>query len=205
MLIIRHGESEADLRGVHEGRADFPLTSKGHAQAEAMSDYISTYYDVDRILVSTLSRAIQTAEHLSVKTGIPLETREELCEWNNGLLAGLPFREAMEKYPPTPGRPMHMAEHECESDLEFRFRIEAALSRILYEMCEGETIAVFSHGHSIALMYRAVLKLPVDSKTMFLTGDTGFHEWLLGDNGSVRVVRSNCTDHLRSLIRRERR
>lgn len=40
LLIIRHGESEADLLDVHEGRADFPLTERGHKQAKAMAEYI---------------------------------------------------------------------------------------------------------------------------------------------------------------------
>ena len=30
LLLIRHGESEADLLDVHEGRADFELTERGH-------------------------------------------------------------------------------------------------------------------------------------------------------------------------------
>ena len=30
LLIIRHGESQADLLNVHEGRADFELTDRGH-------------------------------------------------------------------------------------------------------------------------------------------------------------------------------
>lgn len=38
LLIIRHGESEADLLDVHEGRADFPLSKRGHKQAEAMAE-----------------------------------------------------------------------------------------------------------------------------------------------------------------------
>ena len=29
ILLIRHGESEADILHVHEGRADFELTEKG--------------------------------------------------------------------------------------------------------------------------------------------------------------------------------
>ena len=29
ILLIRHGESEADILHVHEGRADFELTDKG--------------------------------------------------------------------------------------------------------------------------------------------------------------------------------
>ena len=30
ILVIRHGESEADILDVHEGRADFELTERGH-------------------------------------------------------------------------------------------------------------------------------------------------------------------------------
>ena len=30
ILVVRHGESEADILNVHEGRADFDLTEKGH-------------------------------------------------------------------------------------------------------------------------------------------------------------------------------
>ena len=33
LLVIRHGESEADLLDVHEGRADFSLTERGLRQA----------------------------------------------------------------------------------------------------------------------------------------------------------------------------
>ena len=40
LLIIRHGESQADLLNVHEGRADFELTDRGHQQAQAMSKWV---------------------------------------------------------------------------------------------------------------------------------------------------------------------
>ncbi|MDP4164007.1 MAG: phosphoglycerate mutase family protein, partial [Bacillota bacterium] len=36
LLLIRHGQSEADLLGVHEGKADFPLTELGQQQAKKM-------------------------------------------------------------------------------------------------------------------------------------------------------------------------
>ena len=44
LLVIRHGESEADLLDVHEGRADFELTERGHNQAEAMARFVSENY-----------------------------------------------------------------------------------------------------------------------------------------------------------------
>ena len=50
LLIIRHGESEADILKVCEGWADFSLTPRGHKQAEAMSKYVSKHYHVDKII-----------------------------------------------------------------------------------------------------------------------------------------------------------
>ena len=48
LLIIRHGESQADILKVHEGRADFELTERGHRQAEAMSKYVRKNYQVKK-------------------------------------------------------------------------------------------------------------------------------------------------------------
>lgn len=36
ILVIRHGESEADLLDVHEGRADFELTKRGHIRLRSI-------------------------------------------------------------------------------------------------------------------------------------------------------------------------
>jgi 2,3-bisphosphoglycerate-dependent phosphoglycerate mutase len=38
LLLIRHGQSEADLLDVHEGRADFPLTGLGRRQAGLLAE-----------------------------------------------------------------------------------------------------------------------------------------------------------------------
>ena len=47
LLLIRHGQSEADLLGVHEGRADFSLTKTGIIQAEKMAKYVAKHYPPD--------------------------------------------------------------------------------------------------------------------------------------------------------------
>jgi 2,3-bisphosphoglycerate-dependent phosphoglycerate mutase len=41
ILLIRHGESEADILNVHEGRADFPSTELGQKQAMAMANRVA--------------------------------------------------------------------------------------------------------------------------------------------------------------------
>ncbi len=40
ILLIRHGESEADILNVHEGRADFELTERGRKQVGSLSQKV---------------------------------------------------------------------------------------------------------------------------------------------------------------------
>ena len=97
LLLIRHGESEADLLDVHEGRADFSLTDRGRRQAQAMAAAVAERETVTKIYASTLTRAKETASFLSAATGIAVNFDEDLMEFNNGLLAGMSRKEADEK------------------------------------------------------------------------------------------------------------
>ena len=46
-MVKRHGESEADILDVHEGRADFELTDRVHNQPEIMSEFVNQHYHID--------------------------------------------------------------------------------------------------------------------------------------------------------------
>lgn len=193
IVVIRHGESEADILNVHEGRADFNLTEKGHAQAETMAEFVSKNYSIDKIYVSTLKRAVQTATHLSEKLGIPIIMDEMLMEFNNGLLAGLSREEANEKYPKIYNLPIDQSVYGQESRVEFRNRAESAFERILNENDSNSTVAVVSHGGMINQLYHVFLGLPIESKIFFGTGDTGIHEWILKEERYI--LRSNYLNH----------
>lgn len=191
LLLIRHGESEADILNVHEGRADLELTERGHHQAERMSIYAAQNYTIDRIYHSTLKRAVQTAVHLSEATKAPLTADEHLMEFNNGLLAGVGYDEARERFPFI-RVPLHSSVYEQESMLMFRYRAEYMLSKLLSENSEDSTVAAVSHGGMIVQLFRAFLRLPVDSDCRFFSGDACIHELLIED-GKRMVVRTNLT------------
>jgi len=198
LLVIRHGQSEADILNVIEGRANFNLTDFGNRQAELMAEWVKSYMSIDKIYASSLKRARQTAEKLSAATGIPVEHMDDLMEWKNGLIAGLNRQEANEKYPPPEIKHPHTAVYEQESDIEFRLRAETAFSKIINENASDANIAIVSHGGMINKLFQSFLMLPVNSGISISSGDTGIHHWTIDkENISARrVVFGNSLVHL---------
>ena len=181
LLVIRHGQSEADVLGVIEGRADFPLTELGFRQAETMANWLKEHYSISKIYSSPLKRAKQTAEYISKTYDIEVQYENDLMEWNNGLIAGLTPIEANEKYP-EPKKHPHTRIYNQESQIDFRSRIETALSKIINENDSDETIVIVSHGGAINMLFRSFIESPLNSKITVLTGDTGIHHWRIKDN-----------------------
>lgn len=195
LLIIRHGESQADLLDVHEGRADFELTEKGLAQAERLAAWVAERCQVDALLCSPLKRTRQTAERLARRLGLPLRTDELLMEFDNGLIAGMSRMEAAERYPHVPDLPPEKSLYGQESKLAFRNRAEQMLAKLLSSYDTDATIALVSHGGMINQLYHAFLGLPLASRHIFLTGDTGIHVWqIIGEKR--QVVLANGHEHL---------
>lgn len=197
LLLIRHGQSEADILGVMEGRADFPLTSLGKEQAHAMASWMKSQYQLDKIITSPLQRAAQTAEILKMHTGATLSYDDNLMEWQNGLVAGMPYQQAIEQCPlPDPKYP-HTEVYEQESDIQFRMRAETALSKIIHENAADATIAVVSHNGLIGQLLQSFLRLPIQSGVYFeKMADTGIHQ--LEVSGNKRgVLALNMQKHFK--------
>lgn len=195
LVVIRHGQSEADVLKRIEGRADFPLTDLGKKQAALMADWVRANCRPDQILCSTLQRARQTGEILSEKVGVEVQYFEELMEFNNGLVAGLTREEADERYPLPKVKLPHDKYYEQESLIEFRARAETILSRIIYEYPGDKRIAVVSHGGMINMLFRSFLKLPINTDITISTGDTGIHLWKV-EKEKRGISFMNRTEHL---------
>ncbi|WP_028552351.1 histidine phosphatase family protein [Paenibacillus sp. UNC451MF] len=195
ILMIRHGESEADILKVHEGRADFPLTELGRKQVRLMAEKVKRRFPPEFIWASTLRRASETAGVLANTVGCPVQYEDELMEHNNGVLAGLSYEEA-KKYP----RPKEAHERieNGESDIEFRMRIEVIFSRIL-SSSSYDRIAIVAHGGVINNLLRSFLKMPVTKEFGFHNGDTAIHLVEITASQSRRVHFLNDTSHLEAL------
>lgn len=198
LLVIRHGQSEADILGRMEGRADFPLTELGIRQANLMAEWVKEQYSPDFILSSPLKRASKTAVILGNLTGVQVEYFDGLMEFNNGLIAGLTFAEADEKYPAPQEKKPHESYYEQETLIEFRARAETIFSKIIYEYPSSKRIAVVTHGNMINMLFRSFLMLPVSTEVGISSADTGVHLWKI-EGRKRQIAFLNSTKHLSSL------
>lgn len=195
LLIIRHGQSQADLEERHDGRADFPLTELGRFQARQAAAWLYRKYPLEYILSSPLRRARETAEIIATPLQLPVHTDQRLIERDVGKLAGMLRSEALEKYPyPPEGRKPHEKFQGGESDIEFRARVESFFCELCHKP-PAQRIGIVTHASSIHMLGRAFLNLPMDTHFYLATGETGIHFWHL-NNRYRQMLFCNSLVHL---------
>jgi probable phosphoglycerate mutase len=80
LILVRHGESDANARGLLLGRTDAELTQAGREQAAAARSLLTG--PVAEVRTSPLSRARDTAELLAL--GLPVKVDERWVEVDYG-------------------------------------------------------------------------------------------------------------------------
>ncbi|MBR5459607.1 MAG: histidine phosphatase family protein [Clostridia bacterium] len=149
IIILRHGESEANLNKCLAGQLNVPLTDLGRRQAEIAAEFLKERH-FDIIYSSPLSRAYETALPIAREHGMEIITDHDLCETSFGEWEGKSIDSMRENY--TKWR----NDYDCrppqgESTREVRDRFGKALDRIAAEN-EGKTVLVASHGGCIRLL-----------------------------------------------------
>lgn len=86
ITVLRHGRTNANARGLLQGRVDNPLDDVGHAQARAARLALGP---VDQVISSPLRRAVETAAHFD---GDPL-IDDRWIELDYGDWDGIPLGE----------------------------------------------------------------------------------------------------------------
>ncbi len=92
IYVIRHGQTDYNVRNVYQGQSDIPLNNVGMEQAKQVAEKFKNL-KVDVILVSPLLRAKQTASYVSKITGIPIVIEKGLIERSFGDMEGHHNRE----------------------------------------------------------------------------------------------------------------
>lgn len=154
LILARHGETEWNVAGRAQGRADSPLTAAGLEQAEALGRRLASL-GVEHIVSSPLTRARRTAEIAAAVVGCEVSLDDRLVERAFGDLEGRAVADAMAEDPRwiavLRGIDPAMAANGGETLHEVAVRMLPALDAT--KALPYRRVAALSHGHCL----RAVL------------------------------------------------
>ena len=165
LVLVRHGQSEWNLKNLFTGWRDPGLTEKGHEEAkEAGRKLKNEELRFDIAFTSVLSRAQKTLDHILVELeqqGLETIRDQALNERDYGDLSGLNKDDARKKWgeeqvhiwrrsydTPPPGG---------ESLKDTGARVWPYYMReILPRVLRGETVLVAAHGNSLRALVMAL-------------------------------------------------
>lgn len=100
MVLLRHGESEGNVKRIYAGHLEVPLTERGRAQAEEAAMHLCRF-DFDVIYTSPLDRAYETAYIAGRLDQLNTEIirMEGLMEMSFGDCEGMTFAQIEANYP----------------------------------------------------------------------------------------------------------
>ncbi len=170
LIVIRHGETVDNLRGVAQGWHDSELSPRGKAQVERVAARVRDFAP-DVLFCSTLPRAITTATAIGDSIGLEPIQLDDLREMNCGDWEGVSFVEVRQNDPELFKRWSSDPLEPCpggESYGDVRARMERALEAIRARVNgQPSTVAIVSHGTAIRLLATHLLALPLDAARHF--------------------------------------
>lgn len=176
LVLVRHGQSEWNLKNLFTGWRDPDLTEKGHEEAKAAGRVLADRgMKFDIAYTSVLQRAEKTCQHILDAIGqSDLETihDEALNERNYGDLAGLNKDDARKKWgeeqvhiwrrsydTPPPGT-------DGESLKDTGARVwPYYMTEILPRVMGGNTVLVAAHGNSLRSLVMVLDRMTTETIT----------------------------------------
>ncbi len=100
LIMVRHGETDWNLRKKIQGSNDIELNKTGIMQANELGTAIlESEYKIAKVFTSKQKRAERTAQIVSEKIGVDYLVMEGLEEMSLGLWEGLNWTEVENHYP----------------------------------------------------------------------------------------------------------
>jgi broad specificity phosphatase PhoE len=161
ILLARHGETDWNAVGRWQGHTDRALTELGRHQAVELADRLAND-EIDAVYSSDLLRAVETAEPVAKRLGLPLQTLPELREVDVGTWAGLTRDEVAKRFPDGFRRwsEWQTGWEDGETYDEMGERVVGAILRLAGEH-PGERILVVSHGGAIRALHAAAAGIDI--------------------------------------------
>jgi broad specificity phosphatase PhoE len=156
LFVARHGETEANEKGIEAGPLDYPLTKKGRRDARFIAKTLSKV-KIQAVYSSPVFRAVETARILARPHHLEVKTLGELTE-----------AKIKPKFVGKKGR-----HHILESPEAYLETNDELISRTVkaFETIKGEAsgnVIVVSHGDVISAMLENVIERRITTQRYYV-------------------------------------
>ena len=97
LYIVRHGQTDWNKEKRLQGQCNIPLNEIGRNEARDVANHLLTY-KIERIISSTLDRALETAQIINQSLNVPLSTDQRLIERSFGDYEGKTYDQEQIAY-----------------------------------------------------------------------------------------------------------
>lgn len=148
LILVRHGEIDANVRKVYAGRSDDSLNETGRLQAFAAAQMLRDMH-VDAIFCSPLRRTMETAAIIGRRISCTPKPVESFNELLMGPWEGVSEAEVAEHYPDELAiwsvRPAELRIPGRETLSELQQRVLAGVQEIQQGLSDTSCVAVVTH------------------------------------------------------------
>ncbi|MDO5712539.1 MAG: histidine phosphatase family protein [Micrococcales bacterium] len=184
LIVLRHGVTDHNARGIWQGHLDIPLNATGLAQARAAAHAIAALRPAF-VIGSDLARAHRTAEEVADAADLDLEVDAALREIHVGRWQGLTAGEVAELFPElwaavSAGEDLARGE-DGETVAQVAQRVRPVVHAALARLEAGETAVLVSHGVTARALVADLVGLDQNAAWRSLSGLGNCHWARLGE------------------------
>jgi 2,3-bisphosphoglycerate-dependent phosphoglycerate mutase len=199
LVLVRHGQSQWNAKGLWTGWTDIPLSEEGKKEAADVGNKLTDIH-FDQGYTSVLSRAKQTMEEIQKATAqsFPVIASEKLNERNYGVYTGKNKWEIKEKLGEDEFTQLRRSwDYPIEQGESLKQVYERTIpyfkQEILPKLEQGQHILIAAHGNSLRSLIKYLEQIPDDkiSEVELATGEALIFE--IDQNGRVLSKRSITT------------
>ena len=197
LIVVRHGQTDANRGGRLQGHLDSLLDEEGIKQAGLLAQRLSRD-SYDALYCSDLSRAVATAEIIGAACNLTAIVVPELREWGMGELENITYEDARREYPDIMTSFKFDANEILIPGGETKGQFYQRISRIMDNITSrhpGGRVLVVAHGGVLQAMLKHVMGAHNSWKFLPRSSNTSYNKFLLRDDG-WQLCCWNDTAHL---------
>ncbi|MEM5812715.1 MAG: histidine phosphatase family protein [Candidatus Aenigmatarchaeota archaeon] len=193
LILVRHGETEWNIKHLVQGGADVPLNRKGREQAKKVSLLLKKE-PIDVIYCSPSKRTRQTAAEILKFHRVPVFYSSLIKERSFGKMEGM-HRDEYRKIRESSGVPAYLYRPPGgENYADVQKRVKRFLS-LIKRKHKKHTVVVVSHGGVIRTIVTTLEKKPLER-----VYDIEYHNASVSvielDGKTLKIHYLNSTEHL---------